>query len=92
MTAPLSDIEIHRDLSTLGGWVRRGNSITKTFAFTSFPAGIDWVRRVGDLAERMQHHPDLDIRYSKITATLSTHSAGGITAKDFDLARGMDAL
>ena len=91
-TAPLlSDIEIHRELASLPGWARRGAVLIKTFAFPTFPAGIDWVRRVADLAEGMQHHPDLDIRYTKVTATLSTHDSGGITQMDLDLARALES-
>jgi 4a-hydroxytetrahydrobiopterin dehydratase len=90
--APLSDIEVQREIGSLSGWTRKGAAITKTFSFPSFPAGIEWVRRVADLAELRDHHPDLDIRYTRITVTLSTHSAGGITAKDFELARGIDSL
>ena len=93
MTAtPLSDIEIHRELGALPGWMRRGNTLVKVFVFSTFAAGIEWVRRVADLAELRDHHPDLDIRYTRITVCLSTHSAGGITTKDFDLARGIEGL
>lgn len=88
----LSDIEIQRELGSLAGWSRRGNALTRTFVFPTFMAGIEWVRRVADLAESMDHHPDLDIRYTKIAVTLSTHSAGGITARDFALARAMGEL
>jgi 4a-hydroxytetrahydrobiopterin dehydratase len=90
MPVPLSDIEIQRELGALSGWTRKGNVLTKTFAFTGFRDGIDWVGRVADLAETMDHHPDLDIRYNKITVCLSTHSAGGITSKDFELARAIE--
>jgi 4a-hydroxytetrahydrobiopterin dehydratase len=89
---PLSDIEIHRELAKIAGWSRKGGALHKTFTFTSFPAAIDWVRRVADLAESMDHHPDLDIRYTKVTVILSTHSAGGITAKDFQLAKAIEAV
>lgn len=89
---PLSDIEIHRELGSLPGWSRRGNALLKVYAFPDFMTGIGWVRRVAEAAEASDHHPDLDIRYTKITVTLSTHSAGGITVKDFALARAIDAL
>ncbi|MGQ0647030.1 MAG: 4a-hydroxytetrahydrobiopterin dehydratase [Gemmatimonadaceae bacterium] len=89
---PLSDIEIQRELGALPGWTRKGNALTKVFTFQTFPAGIEWLRRVADLAELRDHHPDLDIRYTKITVSLSTHSAGGITSKDFELARGIEGL
>ncbi len=88
----LSDIEIQRELGGLPGWARRTNTLVKSYTFGNFLAGIDWVRRVADLAESMNHHPDLDIRYTKVTATLSSHDAGGITTKDIMLAKAMDAL
>jgi len=89
---PLSDIEIQRELGSLPGWARRGQALVKTFTFPAFPAGIDWVRRAADAAESMNHHPDIDIRYTRIMVTLSTHDAGGITTKDLALARALDAL
>ena len=79
-------------MSSIKGWSRAGNAITKTFEFVAFLDGIAWVDNVAKAAERMNHHPDLDIRYSKITATLSTHDAGGLTKFDFDLAAEMDSL
>jgi len=92
MPAPslLSDIEIQRELGTLPGWGRRGASLVKTFNFPTFPMGIDWVRRIADVAESMNHHPDIDIRYTRITVTLSTHDSGGITGKDLALARAIE--
>ena len=88
----LSDIEIQRELGSLDGWTRKGESLLKTFTFANFPAGISFVDHVAVAAEEMDHHPDLDIRYTKITASLSTHSAGGITANDVALAKEMDRL
>jgi 4a-hydroxytetrahydrobiopterin dehydratase len=88
----LSDIEIQRELGTLAGWTRKGDSLIKTFTFATFMSGIGFVDRVAVAAEKMDHHPDLDIRYTKIGVTLSTHSAGGITGNDVALAREMDRL
>jgi 4a-hydroxytetrahydrobiopterin dehydratase len=88
----LSDIEIQRELGTLSGWTRKGDALVKTFAFPTFPLGIAFVDRVAVAAERMDHHPDLDVRYTKISVTLSTHSAGGITGNDVALAREMERL
>jgi 4a-hydroxytetrahydrobiopterin dehydratase len=88
----LSDVEIQRELGTLQGWARKGESLVKTFSFPTFMNGIGFVDRVAAAAERMNHHPDLDIRYNKIAVTLSTHSAGGITDNDVALAREMDKL
>lgn len=92
MASKLSDIEIQRALGARSGWSRRGNAITRTFEFPTFPAAIAFVTRVAEAAERMNHHPDVDIRYTKVTCSLSTHSAGGITAKDFKLAEEIDAV
>jgi 4a-hydroxytetrahydrobiopterin dehydratase len=82
----LSDIAIQRELSRLPGWSRRGDVLTKTFQFPAFLAGIAFVQRVARDAEAMDHHPDVDIRYTRVTCALSTHSAGGITALDLELA------
>lgn len=90
MPSKLSDIEIQRSLGARTGWSRRGNAITRTFEFPTFPVAIAFVNRIADVAEQMDHHPDVDIRYTKVTCTLSTHSAGGITAKDFKLAEEID--
>lgn len=84
--ARLSDIDIQRELGRLPGWSRRGDVLVKPFTHATFRAAIDFVNRVAQLAEAADHHPDLDIRYTKVVCTLSTHSAGGITAKDLALA------
>ena len=86
----LSDIDIQRELGRLSGWSRRGDTLVKTYQFPTFRAGIDFVNRVADAADAADHHPDVDIRYTKITCTLSTHSAGGITAKDLALAADIE--
>ena len=92
MASKLSDIEIQRALGAHAGWTRRGNAITKTFEFPTFPAAIAFVNRIAEAAERMDHHPDVDIRFTKVTCSLSTHSAGGITQRDFKLAQRIDEL
>jgi 4a-hydroxytetrahydrobiopterin dehydratase len=90
MTERLSDIAIQRELGTLPGWSRRGDAITKTFQFRTFLSGIDFVSAVAQAADAADHHPDIDIRYTKIVCALSTHSAGGITQKDLDMARQIE--
>jgi 4a-hydroxytetrahydrobiopterin dehydratase len=90
MTERLSDIAIQRELGNLSGWSRRGEVITKTFQFRNFLTGISFVSAVAKAAEAADHHPDIDIRYTKIICTLSTHSAGGITQNDLDMARQID--
>ena len=86
MTSILSDIGIQRELGNLPGWSRRGGALTKTYKFRTFPDAIDFVTRIADRAEAANHHPDIDIRYTRVTCTLSTHDAGGITQKDIALA------
>jgi 4a-hydroxytetrahydrobiopterin dehydratase len=90
VSQPLSDIAIQRELGTLPGWTRRGDALTKTFKHTTFPGAIAFVARVADAAERLNHHPDIDIRYTRVVCSLSTHDAGGITEKDFGLAREIE--
>lgn len=86
----LSDLEIQRALGSLPGWARRGDVLTKTFTFPRFLDGIDFVVRVAQRAEAANHHPDIDIRYTKVICTLSTHDAGGITTKDLELAKEIE--
>jgi len=92
MTEVLSDIAIQRELGSLSGWARRGSAIVKTYQFKTFPEGIAFIDRVAEAAEAANHHPDIDIRYTKIICSLSTHDSGGITQKDLDLARAMDGV
>jgi 4a-hydroxytetrahydrobiopterin dehydratase len=92
MAERLSDIAIQRELGNLPGWSRRGDVITKTYQFRTFMGGIDFVVAVAKAAEAADHHPDLDIRYTKIVCALSTHSAGGITQNDLDLAKQMERI
>jgi 4a-hydroxytetrahydrobiopterin dehydratase len=86
----LSDAEISARLQTLAGWTRQGDTISKTFTRPGFPAAIAFVTRIGFLAEAANHHPDIDIRWNKVTLALTTHDAGGLTAKDFALAAAAD--
>jgi 4a-hydroxytetrahydrobiopterin dehydratase len=90
MADRLSDIAIQRELGNLQGWSRRGDVITKTYQFRNFMTGINFVTAVAKAADAADHHPDIDIRYTKVTCTLSTHSAGGITQKDLDLAKQIE--
>ena len=91
MASRLSDIEIQRALGARPGWTRRNSVLTRTFEFPTFAAGIAFVNRVAVVADKMDHHPDIDIRYTKVSFSLSTHSAGGITSRDFALAEAIDA-
>ena len=89
---PLSDIEIQRALGALPGWSRKGNALAKSYHFAKFPDGIAFIAKVANIAESMNHHPDIDIRYTKVHFVLSTHDAGGITAKDLELAKAIEEL
>jgi 4a-hydroxytetrahydrobiopterin dehydratase len=72
------------------GWRRRSNKLTKEFTFKSFRDSIVFVNRVAGLADTQDHHPDIDIRFAKVTIALSTHDAGGITEKDIKMAEQID--
>ena len=91
MRQKLSDLEIQRALGSLSGWSRRGDTLTKTFTFEKFADGIAFVDRVAKVADTMDHHPDIDIRYTRITLSLSTHDAGGITQSDLTLAERIES-
>jgi 4a-hydroxytetrahydrobiopterin dehydratase len=90
----LTDEEIDRQLADLPDWNRHGesgDSIAATFELTDFLAALDFVNQVGHAAEQMDHHPDIDIRWNKVTLVLSTHSEGGLTQLDIELAHRIAA-
>jgi len=84
--ALLNDTDIQNKLSELSGWERIGNEISKSYKLTNFISSIGFVNKIAILAEKADHHPDILIQYSRVKITLSTHSEGGITIKDLDLA------
>jgi 4a-hydroxytetrahydrobiopterin dehydratase len=88
----LTEEEIAAALTTLEGWSVEGNELVKTFRFPSYLAGIDFVSRLGQAAEAMNHHPDLLVGWRKVAMRVSTHSAGGLTELDVTLAREADRL
>ena len=90
--ARLSDADIEERLAGLDGWERSGDTITKQFDNGDFKGSVDFVNRLTPEAEDMNHHPDLEISWSTVTVSLSTHSEGGLTDNDFELARRIDAL
>ncbi len=83
----LSDAEVSSSLKELPGWELKDGTICKLFTFENFGDAVSFVNEVADLAEELDHHPDILIQYNKVTLTLSTHSAGGLTDKDFFLAK-----
>jgi 4a-hydroxytetrahydrobiopterin dehydratase len=84
--AKLSSKQISEKLRSLKGWKLKGDAIAKLFKFEEFPDGIRFVDRIAEIAQRMDHHPDININYTRITFSCSTHDQGGITEKDFKLA------
>lgn len=90
--ALLSDTEIEERLSSLPGWERSGGAIAKSFKRDDFVGSVEFVSSLVEPAEGMNHHPDLEISWDTVTVTISTHSEGGLTAADFELAEKIDAL
>jgi 4a-hydroxytetrahydrobiopterin dehydratase len=89
---PFSDAEISSRLKSLPDWKIESGELTRVFAFKDFLGSLDFVNKVGDLAEQAGHHPDIDIRYNRVRLALVTHDAGGVTTKDFDLAAAANKL
>lgn len=88
----LSDFEITSRLKSLKGWRKEGNFITRTFEFDHFMDAIAFVNEVAEAAERQEHHPDMNIRYTTVKLSIQTHSEGGVTQWDIDLAKTIDVL
>ena len=88
----LADPDVARRLKTLPEWSQPGEEIQRTYRFKDFVQAMAFVERIAERAEAVQHHPDILIRYSRVTLSLSTHDAGGITEKDFDFAAAADKL
>ncbi|HTR74881.1 MAG TPA: 4a-hydroxytetrahydrobiopterin dehydratase [Solirubrobacterales bacterium] len=90
--ALLEDEEIEARLADLGGWERSGEAISKNFGRGDFVGSVKFVDALVAPAEEMGHHPDVTISWDTVTVTISTHSEGGLTAADFELAARIDAL
>ena len=88
----LPDPEVQAWLGKHPGWALEGGMIRRTFQLADFKAAMAFVNRVADAAEAADHHPDIDIRYSKVTLALVTHDAGGLTHRDLALAERADTL
>jgi 4a-hydroxytetrahydrobiopterin dehydratase len=86
---PLSDQAVQDQLAQLDGWVLTRGQLTKEFSFKDFDEAMSFVNKVAKLAQLANHHPDIRISYNRVNLQLSTHSVGGITAKDFELARAL---
>jgi 4a-hydroxytetrahydrobiopterin dehydratase len=90
--ALLSDAEVEEKLSGLSGWERSGDAIRKDFKRGDFVGSVRFLSSLVEPAEAMNHHPDVSISWDTVTVTISTHSEGGLTAADFELAEKIDAL
>jgi 4a-hydroxytetrahydrobiopterin dehydratase len=88
----LNTDQIKAALATLPEWKEKDSTITRTYQFKDFPAAIKFVNAVAAIAEEAWHHPDIDIRWNKVTLVLTTHDSGGLTEKDFELAGKFDRL
>ncbi len=90
--ALLEDNEITERLEGLDGWEREGDAITRSFDRDDFVGSVEFVKKLVEPAEEMGHHPDLEISWATVKVTITSHSEGGLTANDFELAGRIDAL
>ena len=90
--ALLSDEQVQARTDELEGWDCAGGALHKDYKLKDFKGSVDFVNRLTPIAEEMNHHPDLAISWNTVTVTITTHSEGGLTANDFELAKQIDAL
>ncbi|QIV83398.1 4a-hydroxytetrahydrobiopterin dehydratase [Mycolicibacterium frederiksbergense] len=90
--AVLTNDQVDAALPDLNGWQRSDGALRRSIEFPAFLEGVDAVGRVAELAEQKDHHPDIDIRWRTVTFALVTHSAGGITDQDLEMAKAIDQL
>jgi len=92
MPEAMTEADVRRALEGLPGWTDAGGALRKDLRFDGFPAAFAFLTRVALLAERMGHHPDFSCSYSRVTLELRSHDAGGVTARDVELARAIEGL
>lgn len=92
MATRLEKNEIANSLGEIPGWAVLGKGIAKVFTFDRYLDGVEFAKRCGELAEEMNHHPDLLIRWKKVRVSITTHSAGGLTGLDFAYAKKVEGL
>jgi 4a-hydroxytetrahydrobiopterin dehydratase len=90
--ARLSSLAVKRHLTRFKGWKQVGNAIQRQYTFANFKDAMFFVNTVAGLAEKAGHHPDITVNYNRVTLSLSTHDAGGLTGKDFGLAKQIEAI
>ena len=88
----LSAEQIDAALGDLEGWTFADGALLRTFRLADFARAVDFVEQLAEVAEGLRHHPDIDIRFNKVTLRLVTHDAGGVTARDVELAEALDRL
>lgn len=88
----LTDSEIQQALGSLPGWQRQGKAIQRVFEFPDFKAAMQFVNKIADAAEQANHHPDIDIRYNKVTMALISHDSGGVTQRDVKMAKRINEV
>jgi 4a-hydroxytetrahydrobiopterin dehydratase len=89
---PLSDSDIQNALTSLPEWILSGNAIQRVFQFSDFVHAMEFVNQVAEQAEEANHHPDITISYSRVTLSLTSHDAGGLTKRDIAMARKLSSL
>lgn len=92
MSQTLTDAEIQAQMAQVPGWTVEGDRLQRTYRFKDFVEAIAFVNKLVEPAEAAGHHPDIAISYNRVTVTLTTHDAGGLTQKDFDLAASLAKL
>jgi len=90
--AVLKDAEIQQALASLSGWQRNGGAIQRVFRFPDFKLAMQFVNKVADAAELVNHHPDIDIRYNTVTMALVSHDSGGVTQRDVRMAETINKI
>lgn len=90
--AVLSDAEIKQALGHLSGWQQNGKAIQRIFEFPDFKAAMGFVNQIAEAAEAANHHPDIDIRYNKVTMSLVSHDSGGVTPRDVKMAERISQI
>jgi 4a-hydroxytetrahydrobiopterin dehydratase len=90
--AVLTDEQIKQTLGSLPGWQQQGKAIQRVFEFPDFKASMQFVNNIPDAAEQANHHPDIDIRYNKVTMALVSHDSGGVTQRDVRMAQKINEI
>jgi len=90
--AVLTDTEVKQSLGKLRGWQQSGKAIQRVYEFPDFKAAMQFVNKIADAAEQANHHPDIDIRYNKVTLALVSHDSGGVTERDVRMAETINQL